>query len=251
MERVSWRMFVKRLLGGALALTVTVATGCSEYENLSSLPPPTPEMKKPIYPVDRAVIKGGDSVSVRFIRHPEFDTHGFVEMDGTFSMPLLGAVQFADKTTAEVREALIEAYSKELRDVDVAITTEKPDAMVFVAGATRAGGPLPYRTNMTVAMAIAASAPDTVKGDLRQTILVRKDEECSDGFKPYLVNADFASGDANNVYMMPGDVVIIPRKGIALAGDNVQMYIRDIVPPHMSMGYIFSHEAYTRPIRYR
>lgn len=241
----------KCLLVGAFVVVMTTVTGCSEYKNTQELPKPTDEMKKPIYPVARAVIKGGDTVAVRFIRHPEFDTHGFVEMDGTFSLPLLGPVQFAEKTTGELRTELIEAYSSELRDVDVSITTEKPDAMVFVAGATRAGGPLPYRTNMTVAMAIAASAPDTVKGDLSQTILVRQDLACADGFQSYLVDGDFASGDAKNVYMMPGDVVIIPRKGIALAGDKVQMYVRDMVPAHMTLGYMFSHEVHTEPVRTR
>lgn len=241
---------MKYLLGVLLLAMSAVVTGCSEYENTAQLPRPTPDMKKPIYPVKRAVIKGGDGVIVKFTRHPEFDTHGFVEMDGSFSLPLLGSIQFAEKTTSELRDELIASYSKYLKEVDLLITTEKPDAMVFVSGATRAGGPLPYRTNMTVAMAIAASAPDTVRGDLRQTILVRRDETCDEGYQSYLVDGDFASGDAKNVYLMPGDVVIIPRKGIALAGDKVQLYIRDMVPPHMTLGYGFTHEVHTQPIRY-
>ncbi|MDR1612313.1 MAG: polysaccharide biosynthesis/export family protein [Planctomycetota bacterium] len=249
MKSFSGKILAQCLLWSAMLTAMAAVSGCSEYENTANLPRPTPDMKNPIYPIARAIIKGGDNVSVRFIRHPELDTHGFVEMDGTFSLPILGPVQFADKTTGELRDELIKAYSGELRDADVTIATEKPDAMVFVAGATRAGGPLPYRTNMTVAMAIAASAPDTVKGDLRQTILVRQDSECAEGFKSYLVDGDFASGDAKNVYLMPGDVVIIPRKGIALAGDKVQLYIRDMIPPQMTMGYIFSHEVHREPDR--
>ena len=228
----------------ALLICFSVAiVGCTEFEDMD-LPEPTEEMKKPIYPVERALINGGDVVSVKFVRHPEFDTHGFVEMDGTFTLPLVGPIAFANKTTSELREELIKAFSKELRNVDIVITTEKPDAMVFVTGQTRAGGPMPYRTNMTVAMAVAASAPDTVKGDLKQTILVRRDE-CRKMYLSYLVNADFSNGIARNVYLMPGDVVVIPRKGIALAGDVVQMYIRDIVPPQMTVGYMFSHEVHS------
>lgn len=225
----------------AFLIVLAVAMGCSEFES-ADLPSPTEDMKTPIYPVRRATINGGDVVSVKFVRHPEFDTHGFVEMDGTFSLPMLGPVAFANKTTSELREELIAAYSSELRNVDIVITTEKPDAMVFVTGQTRAGGPMPYRTNMTVAMAVAASAPDSVKGDLRNTILVRKDEAAK-VYTSYLVNADFSTGDARNVYLMPGDVVVIPRKGIALAGDAIQMYVRDLIPPQMTVGYNFVHEV--------
>ncbi|MCC8190634.1 MAG: polysaccharide biosynthesis/export family protein, partial [Planctomycetes bacterium] len=237
---------LRYLLPLAVLLTVWLV-GCSQFDK-TALCEVTEDMLQPVYPQERATVAAGDIIEVKFLNHPDMNTRTFVELDGTIFMPLMGNLTVADKTTREIHAEMMAFYQQELRALDITIATEKPDAMVFVTGEVMAGGPLPFRTNMTMAQALAAAAPNLVKGDIRSAILVRKSESEPDSYTSYLVNGDFAQGEARNIYLSPGDVVVVPRKGIAMAGDWVQMYVRDIIPPQMSVNYGLLHEVHRKNV---
>jgi protein involved in polysaccharide export with SLBB domain len=225
-----------------LAVIAVAIAGCSQFDK-STLLPVSADMSKPVYPQRRAVVNPGDGIFFRFTNHPDLNTHGYVELDGTFILPMVGTITVAGKSTREIREEITPLYEHELKQVDIVVTTEKPDGMVFVCGEINQGGVIPFRTNMTVAQVMAAAHPNMVTGDVRSTILVRKDENDPNVYNSYLVNGDFANGDARNIYVSPGDVVIIPRKGIAMAGDFVRMYVKDLLPTNTSINYNWVQEV--------
>ena len=229
---------------GWIALVVMIS-GCGSQFDKTALAPVTETMQKPIYPQARAVVAAGDGLDVRFLYHPELNTQARVGMDGYIFLPMMGAVLVAGKTTREIHSELMAFYTKELKTPDISVSTDQPDAMIFVAGEVRAGGPLPFRTYMTVAQALASALPNMIDGDIESVVLIRKDEHQADHYISYLVNGDFAKGDARNVYLSPGDVVVVPRKGIAMAGDAVRQYIKDVLPFNMNVTYGFVHEIHT------
>ena len=229
------------LLGLAV---IMLAAGCTSQFNNKALEPVSATMQKPVYPLARAEVAPGDGLDVRFLYHPEFNTVSRVGMDGTIFLPLMGNIKVAGKTTREIHAELMAFYKKELRSPDITITTDQPDAMVFVAGEVKAGGPLPFRTYMTAAQALAAALPNMVDGDIKSVVLIRKDEANPEQYIGYLVNGDFAEGNAMNVYLSPGDVIVVPRKGIVMAGDAVRQYIKDILPFNMNVSYGFVYEVH-------
>jgi polysaccharide export outer membrane protein len=226
----------------SLILSAALYAGCSQFDK-AALFPITPEMTGPLYPMEGATVSSGDALTVKFTNHPDLTTTAFIEHDGSVFLPLIGNVTVAGKTTREIHAELVEFYQKHLRALDIVISTEKPDAFVYVAGEVQNSGTLPFRTSMTVAQAVAAATPNLISGDIKSTILVRKDANNPEQYASYLVDADFAAGVGRNVYVAPGDVMIVPRKGIALAGDAVQMYIRNLIPANMGVSYGFVHEV--------
>ncbi len=234
------------LLG--LIMMMMMVGGCSgaglEQFDTSKLEAVTETMQKPIYPLKRAELQVGDGLTISFMYHPELNTSVVVGLDGVVFLPLMGRYMAAGKTTAEIHRELVAFYSRDLKSPDISITTDQPDPMVFVAGEVRAGGPLPFRTYMTVAQALTSALPNMVDGDITSVILIRKDEKDPETYTSYLVNGDFAEGNSRNIYLAPGDVMIVPRKGIVLAGDAVRQYIEDMVPFQMNLSYGFVHELF-------
>lgn len=230
-----------------LALAVLVS-GCSQY-NKKDLARVAPEMQAPIYPMAQSTISSGDAMYVQFLYQPELNTRAVVDLDGTVFLPLMGNLKVAGRTPQDVHAQMMAFYKKELRSPDIVISIERPDSMIFVAGEIRSGGPMPFRTNMTVAQILAAAAPDMVNGDVSQTVLVRKDVNDPERYISYLVNADFSTGNARNIYVSPGDIVVVPRKGIVLAGDFVRQYIEDLIPAQLGVNYGFVHEVHSEPQR--
>lgn len=231
---------------GLLALAFTVLAGCSQY-NKKDLARVTPEMQAPVYPLAQSTISAGDALYVQFLYQPELNTRATVDLDGTIFLPMMGNVRVAGRTMQDVHSQMKAFYKKELRSPDITLSIERPDSMVFVAGEIRAGGPMPFRTNMTVAQVLAAAAPNMVDGDVSKTVLVRKDTNDPTTYISYLVDADFSKGNARNIYVSPGDIVVVPRKGIVLAGDFVRQYIEDIIPANLGINYGFIHEMHTEP----
>ena len=54
-------------------------------------------------------------------------------------------------------------------------------------------------------------------------------------YKVYKVDARFEQGVERDIYLAPGDMIIVPRNAITILGDFVQKYIRDVVPPQMNI----------------
>lgn len=62
-----------------------------------------------------------DEIEVSFVHTPKFDRRATVRTDGKVDLPLLGPVEVAGRTTTEVEEKLLEAYSDELKDPSIQV----------------------------------------------------------------------------------------------------------------------------------
>lgn len=216
-------------------------TGCVSMFFEDSPLPVEPSMTKPVFPRQEPVVQSGDVLKASFLYHPELNTSELVSPEGTVTFPLIGPVAVHGKTVRQIHAELMASYEKDLLNPDIVVTVDRSTtSMVYVAGEVRQGGAKPLNSNLTVAQMIASSDPDMVKGDVSSVLLIRKkpDAEQSTAYK---VDARFASGDGRDVYLVPGDIVIVPRKGIVLAGDFVQQYVRDLLPPQLglNMGFVY------------
>ena len=204
--------------------------------------PVEPTMSKPVFPRQEPVIESGDTLKVSFLYHPELDTSEMISPDGSVVFPLIGPVMVHGKTRGQVHSELMAAYEKDLINPDIRVSVDRSaTSMVYVAGEVRQGGAKPLNSNVTVAQMLASSEPDMVKGDVSSVLLIRKNPG-SEQSTAYKVDARFAAGSGRDVYLSPGDIVVVPRKGIVLAGDFVQQYVRDLLPPQLGMNMSFVYE---------
>jgi hypothetical protein len=107
----------------------------------------------------------GDSSRLRvFYQRLDLSGEYTVEAGGAVSIPIVGAVGAAGKSTDQLRDGVLAALEKATRrggNASVAIVARQP---VFVTGAVRHPGPFPYMSGMIAIQALAlAGGPDQVE----------------------------------------------------------------------------------------
>lgn len=115
--------------------------------------PPLPETTQTAYRLGPE-----DQVRVTVFNDPRLTGEFRISDAGTLALPLVGAVQAAGRTTAELERAIErEMRQKNLfRDPSVAVEVVRYRP-IFVLGMVERGGEYPYKPGMTVLSAVAVA----------------------------------------------------------------------------------------------
>ncbi len=225
------------------------------------------------------VLKPNDYFDLKFVYNPELNIGVRIQSDGNVSLPIVGEVEAANLTPAQLRQRLIERYSQDLRKPDIAVLTGcSPTAApldiaakniftqanfinvavvktggqwVYVTGQVQKGGPVPWVGHLTVLQAIAAAGGKTDKSDMSRVVIVRRgDLEQATWFQTDLVSPVEGKDLKNDVALREGDIVVVPMSGLAKLGMYVQQVLRDLNPLYgtynISLGS--AGGVYTAPI---
>ena len=162
---------------------------------------------------DDYVIGEGDVVQISVWREPEASVpSAVVRPDGRISMPLLKEIQIAGMTPVEAEKAVARQLSSFINVPDVAVVVrEIHSKKVYVVGAVKREGPLPYTYRLTVlpALSEAGGVTDYAK---RRKIYVLRTEGGKQSRLPFDYNA-VLKGErvALNVQLLPGDTLVVPH----------------------------------------
>lgn len=183
-------------------------------------------------------IKVGDKLHLSFYLNTEFDTDAIVRPDGRIELAAVGGVPVAGLTPAEVESKLNQLYMTELRSPGATVRIdETPGRLVFVEGEVQHPGTVPMQPGMTALQAITAAGGLTDSAGPANVVLVRHDA-CGDMHDEPLniAKALKRKGHEDDVVLVPSDVLIVPRSGIASADLVVKQYFRDLLPitPYIS-----------------
>lgn len=187
------------------------------------------------------LIQPGDTVDVRFFFNPEMNEQGVqVRPDGRISMQLVGDVQFAGKTVAEVSKVIEEAYAKTLRTPKVSIqirgySTQK----AYVAGEVPRPGTISLGSSMTVLTAIGEAGGILARGDRKRVVLIRKMDDGKPARRDIQLFAGKTPTPDAMIPLKPFDVILVPESKIARVDRWVDQYIRQMIPMNMSAGFTY------------
>jgi len=122
------------------------------YLIFQAVTPPRPALAQAINPTTGYRIGAGDQIQVTVFGYEEYTGARVILPDGTFSLPLLGAIQAAGKTPDQLTEDLTAQLRTYLVDpvVSVSMTTLRP-VVVTVGGEVQRPGPVQLRSLTTVA----------------------------------------------------------------------------------------------------
>lgn len=124
-----------------------------------------------------------------------------VDDAGTLSMPLIGQVVIAGRTTAQtaaaIAAALADGYIRN-PDVAVEIDTYRP---FFIQGAVRTGGQFAYVSGMTVRAAVSTAGGYTDTANRQRATVYRKVGQV---MQKSVVDLDFP--------IYPGDTIVISER---------------------------------------
>jgi protein involved in polysaccharide export with SLBB domain len=225
------------------------------------------------------LLQPNDYFDLKFVYNPELNIGVRIQSNGKVSLPIVGEVQAANLTPGQLRQKLIEAYSRDIRQPDIAVLTgtnttafpmdiaaknintqgnfitvavvKSGGQCVFVAGQVGAPKAIPWEGHLTVLQAIAAAGGKTDKADMSRVVIVRRGPfEAAQWMQTDLASPLEGKDLKNDVALRSGDVVVVPMTGIAQLGVFVQQVLRDLNPMYgtytISLGS--ASGAFTAPI---
>lgn len=177
------------------------------------------------------IIQPGDQLEIDFYLNGEFNDSAMVRPDGKITLRLVGDVQASGLTPSQLAENLDKYYSSELRSPGAAVHVKNmPSQVVYVDGQVSKPGGIPLEAGMTALQAIANAGGLTPDAG-SHAVLIRRDA-CGSPAGSKL-NLDVAAKDPSkgeDVALMPRDILLVPRSGIANLDLWMKQHVRDLLP---------------------
>jgi polysaccharide export outer membrane protein len=155
----------------------------------------------------------GDTFEVSVYGEEDLSGKYRVAEDGAINFPLVGRIEAAGKTTAEIATAIRDQLRerKLLRDPHVSVfLLEQTSKQVAVVGAVAKPGSYPLINSMTVVQAISAAGGLSALASGDNSIVTRKVDGQLKRFKVPI--EAMAEGRANDFALQPGDIVFVPER---------------------------------------
>jgi polysaccharide export outer membrane protein len=213
-----------------------VAGACAGGGAATLSPPPVPRDTGPL----PYRVQIGDELAIRLFFTPELNEDVTVRPDGRITTSLAEAVPAAGRTPEDVAAALRSLYNKELRDplMTVGVKTYAP-MRVYVGGEVPAPGELTTGgPRLTLLQAVARAGGLRITGDADNVLIVRR----GDNGVPVVYAAHYAEAVSGrdpgaDVTLMPYDVVIVPKTGVARVFGYWNQYVQQFVPVSWGFSY--------------
>ncbi len=162
---------------------------------------------------DDYVIGAGDTIAISVWKEPDASVQNtVVRPDGKISMPLLKEVSVVGLTPAQLEKAITKDLSKFITAPDVTVLiTGIQSKKIYVTGAVKKEGPIPYTYRMTVLQAISEAGGPTDYAK-RKKMYVLHNENGRQFTFPFDYDAVLRGQHMElNIYLTPGDTVVVPH----------------------------------------
>ncbi|NJN86813.1 MAG: polysaccharide export protein [Leptolyngbyaceae cyanobacterium SL_7_1] len=170
------------------------------------------------------ILGPGDQIDIAVFEYEEFTTSETILPDGSISLPLIGSITAAGRTTDQLSRQLETQLQSLLVNpvVTINLTTPRP-VLVNVAGEVRRPGPVQLGAlgegGTTLSAALVAAGGITPQANIRQVILQRYNPNGDS--VPIVVNLWDAISSENALpdpILQGGDSIYVPQ---LLAGDSL------------------------------
>jgi polysaccharide export outer membrane protein len=157
------------------------------------------------------IIGSEDSVEVQVWKNPDLSRTVTVRPDGKISLPLIGDVQAAGQSTAQLTEAVTEklkTYYKDPAQVTI-IVTQVNSYAIYVLGEVKSQGKQVVRSGTTFLQAISLAGGFTPFASKNKIMLRRRGADGKESAISIRYK-DVMDGQQANLILKPGDTIIIP-----------------------------------------
>jgi protein involved in polysaccharide export with SLBB domain len=151
--------------------------------------------------------------------------------DGKISLQLIDEVLAAGLTSFQLDEVLTNEYANHLKNFSISVIVREYSGLkVYVGGEVVQPGFLSLKGNMSVLQSIYASQGFKSSAKPENVVLLRKGSDN----RPVARTIDLTpvlSGEhmENDVYLMPSDIVFVPKTWVAKAGLFTDQYLRKVL----------------------
>lgn len=186
-----------------LAALVAVTSGCETTRGRAM----TAENMVPTV----LALAPGDVLDITFASATNMNAMRRVGPEGSITMPTIGQVQVAGKTVAEVEAELKQRYAKELQDPELFVNLAQSGNVVYVSGSVARPGRIVLERPLTALEAILEAGGFTPDANLKKVTVIRYEGEQNTTYELNLQPV-YTGGPVSPFYLMPRDVVNVPKK---------------------------------------
>lgn len=193
----------------AAALAMLLLAGCSHLPWSGGGGKLAGEFPQPN--IDSYRIGCSDVLEVQVWKEVELSRPVMVRSDGKVTLPLVGEVVAAGKTTGELSAALTEGLRRYVENPVVTVSVIQPNSSKFyVMGQVMRPGEYSLPRALTVVQAISTAGGFTEWANERRLVLIRRA-----GGQEQHMRIDYkriVSGDRpqDNCTLLPGDTIVVP-----------------------------------------
>jgi protein involved in polysaccharide export with SLBB domain len=177
-------------------------------------------------------IQPGDTLDVKFYYNPELNELVAVRQDGRISLQLIPEITATELTPSELTIALREAYSRELRQPELRVIVRAyGERKVYVDGEVNTPGVFDMVGPVTLRQSIARAGGLKETGRVKEVIVIRRIAAGD----PVVMTANLQSVNdgtdtGQDIRVVPGDIIYVPRSPIANVNSWVKQYITGVLP---------------------
>ncbi len=170
----------------------------------------------------------GDLLAIEVWKEDELTNDKVVVTpDGYIDFPLTGSIEVMDRTLSEVADRLVDRLREFIQDPIVTVELkESRSAQVQVYGEVKTQGPVPYRDRLSLVQAIGdAGGPEYRTAKFEAVHIVRGALD-----EPQLIALDLEyilEGVEKDVFLEPGDIVVVPPKYVT----QFDRYVQQLLAP--------------------
>lgn len=161
------------------------------------------------------IIGSGDSLNIFVWRNPELSSGVTVRPDGRITTPLVEDVQASGKTPTELARDMEKELSTYIKNPVVTVMVGgfigPYENQIRVVGQAAKPQALPYRDGMSMLDVMIAVGGVTDFAAANKATIVRNFEGQNQQFRVKLDDLINGGDISANVYMLPGDILIIPE----------------------------------------
>lgn len=174
-------------------------------------------------------VGAGDELEIKFFYNPELNETIVVRPDGKISLQLIDEVTAAGLTPAELDDVLTSRYSSELKMPSISVIVRSfSNQKIFVGGEVNNPSSLALGGRMTALQAVLAAGGLKDTANPKQVMVVTRNTD--EDHQAYAVDLQSSMFGGDSLALLkPGDIVFVPKSGIAKANLFTDQYIRKLL----------------------
>jgi polysaccharide export outer membrane protein len=199
-----------------LLSTTALAQGARQVASVPPVPPPpssaphaagTSTTTSPV-PTDYRLVTG-DKLRIEVYKDPQLSQSLQIRPDGKITLPLVGDVPAAGRTSTELRDAIATSLKDYITNPTVTvIVVETVPQEIYVMGEVNTPGPQPLKGQVSILQALATAGGFKDFAKTKDIRVLRKTQTGTQTLKFNYKEA--MNGDGRTIYLQAGDTIIVP-----------------------------------------
>ena len=199
-----------RLTALASLLLTSAAVSAQTQARPSNPGSPVATKGEPVSTTPDYRLVAGDKLRIEVYKDDKLSQSLQVRPDGKITLPLLGDIPAAGRTSSQLRDAIATSLKEyNTNPIVTVIVVETVPPLIYVMGEVNAAGPQPLKGEMTVLQALAAAGGFKDFANTKNIRVLRQGPSGEQTTLPFNYK-DAIRGGGKPIVLQPGDTIIVP-----------------------------------------